>query len=99
MTYNQAPADTPAHEQSVTLHDRAKLAVSGVTDVRGFNDAVILLTTSAGDLTVRGENLHIDTLDLDSGVLAVTGRVSSLEYSEPPVTRGLWGKLFERVES
>ena len=99
MTYNQAPADTSAHEQSVTLQDRARLAVSGVTDVRGFNDTVILLSTCAGDMTVRGESLHIDTLDLEHGALNVTGRISSVVYSEPPVTRGLWGKLFERVES
>lgn len=102
MTYSEASDGTRrnpalqsnAREHSLALNDRARLDLSGVTDVRGFNDTVILLTTSAGDLTVRGETLHIDGLDLDTGTLAVTGRISSLAYSDPPVTRGLFARLF-----
>ena len=99
MTYNQSASNDSARTHSISLSDRARLDITAVTDVRGFNDEVILLTTDAGDMTVRGEGLHIDALDLSGGTLTVTGRISDIGYSEPPVTRGLWRKLFERVES
>ena len=96
MTYDRSAANDSARTHSISLSGRARLDITGVTDVRGFNDSVILLTTSAGDLAVRGEELHVDTLDLDSGALAVTGRICSLVYSETPAMRGLWRKLFEK---
>ena len=93
MTYGEPSADCKSGH-ALALDNRARLDISGVTDVRGFNDTVILLTTVAGDMTVRGESLHIDTLDLVSGELKVSGCVSDIGYSEPPVTRGLWKRLF-----
>ena len=96
MTYTDPAPGAPAREHSLSLDDRARLAVTGVTDVRGFNDTVILLTTSAGDMTVRGENLHIDALDLAKGDLGVTGLVSGIAYSDPPITRGILSRIFGR---
>lgn len=69
-------------QQSLALDNRERLAVTGVGNVDSFSDSEIILTTCMGRLTVKGEGLQINRLDVDTGDLSVDGRVSSLEYSK-----------------
>ena len=86
---------TARRPHGVILEGRAHLTISGVEDVSNFDDMEISMQTSAGDLTVRGEGLHIDKLSLDVGELAVTGRITELCYTEPSVSSGsIWTRLF-----
>ncbi len=68
-----------------TLHivNREQLTIQGVLSVESFDDQEILLETDLGSLTIRGEDLHIKQLDLESGRFAVEGYVSQLIYSTP----------------
>ena len=74
--------------------NREKLSISGVEDVSGFDETLIVLTTALGDLTVRGENLHIDRIDLDVGQLEVRGSIQELRYGETAKGGSLWSRLF-----
>ena len=47
-----------------------------------------------GELTVRGEGLHIERIDLDSGQLEVRGKVQELSYDESAPKGTLWSRLF-----
>ena len=77
------------------LDDRERLVVSGVEDVERFDESGIVMSTSAGILTVTGEGLHIGKLSLDGGELHVDGRIDSLIYEESGVTGGgLLRRLF-----
>lgn len=83
----------PARLHALHLEGREKLSVIGVTDVSGFDENTVLLQTELGELCVRGEELHIERIDLDAGVLELRGRVQELSYDEP--TRGgLLSRLF-----
>ena len=75
------------------LDGREKLVVSGVEDVERFDENGIVMSTSAGVLTVMGEGLHIGKLSLEGGELYVDGRIDSLTYEEPQ-TGGLLRRLF-----
>lgn len=79
---------------SVSLTDREKMSISGVVDVSGFDDSIVILSTSQGELTVRGEGLHIDRIDLDAGRLDVQGRVQELHYDESAPKGSVWSRLF-----
>jgi len=77
------------------LDGRERLVVSGVEDVERFDESGIVMSTSAGILTVTGEGLHIGKLSLDGGELHVDGRIDSLIYEESGVTGGgLLRRLF-----
>ena len=79
----------------VTLVDRKRLEITGVIEVESFDENSIVMSTSQGDLTVRGEGLHIETLSLDGGALKVDGTVESLTYEDSVDDRGsLWSRLF-----
>lgn len=79
---------------SISLTEREKMSISGVLDVSGFDDSIVILSTSQGELTVRGEGLHIDRIDLETGQLEVQGRVQELRYDESAPSRSVWTRLF-----
>ena len=80
---------------TLTVEGRTRAAVTGVTDVLGFDEGVVTMETTAGALTVRGEGLHVEELNLEHGRVILTGEVTGLEYGEETGARaGLFGRLF-----
>ena len=61
--------------QHITLENREHLSISGVEEVESFDDSSILMSTSLGELMVRGQDLHIETLSLGGGDLKVEGTI------------------------
>ncbi len=68
--------------QSLTLENKEILNVTGVENVDNFNDEVVVLITNKGKLTIKGEKLNINKLNVDEGKLIVKGVINSLVYSE-----------------
>ena len=77
----------PKH--ALRLECRRRMTLSGVTDVKSFDEQQVDLTTDCGALTVEGESLHIGTLDIARGEVEVEGSISALYYSNgTPTKRG-----------
>ena len=68
--------------QNLVLENRKKLSVSGVNDVLSFDDQVVMVDTELGLLTVKGENIRINKLSLDTAEVIVEGEISNLSYSQ-----------------
>lgn len=85
--------------QNLILENREKLSISGVNDVLSFDDQIVILETGLGLLTVKGENLRINKLSLDSEEVIVEGEISNLSYSEKDIerkgTNSFLGKIFK----
>lgn len=77
----------------LVLEDRTRLTLTGVEDVGRFDETEIVMTTCAGTLIVRGEELHIEKLSLDGGELHITGTVTSLAYEELRRSGGFFSRL------
>ncbi len=67
--------------QNIILENREKLNVSGVLDVLSFDDQIIIVETELGLLTIKGENLKINKLNIDTSEVTLDGTISSLSYS------------------
>lgn len=85
---NDYAANYAAGSHRLELEDRERLTISGVEDVERFDETGIVMSTTAGVLTVTGEGLHIGQLSLDGGELHVDGRIDSISYEEPERARG-----------
>jgi sporulation protein YabP len=70
-------------QHSLHIVNREQVTVAGVLAVESFDDEEIILETDMGTLTLRGEDLHIKQLDLESGRFAVEGLISACTYSTP----------------
>ena len=68
--------------QNLILENRGKLSISGVIDVLSFDDQVVMVETELGLLTVKGENLRINKLSIDTSEVIIEGEISYLAYSE-----------------
>ncbi len=81
--------------QNCILEDRRKLSVSGVSEVGGFDDTSVTAVTACGDLTVRGEGLHITKLSLEVGELNIEGTIEALQYTDrEPKSGGFFARVF-----
>ena len=85
---------TSARAQNIILEDRKRLNVSGVEEVVSFDDAVVVMETDLGELVVRGAELRVEQLSVDTGDLCVEGRIAELCYLEKRTKAGLWERLF-----
>lgn len=83
--------------QNLILENRERLSVSGVIDVESFNDECIIVDTELGVLIVRGEDLHISKLNLDSSELNVEGDILSCEYSDTEGGKSKGNGFFSRM--
>ncbi len=68
--------------QNVVLENRHKLSVSGVTDILSFDDQIVIIDTNMGMLTVKGIDLRINKLSIDTNDIIVEGTINSLTYSD-----------------
>ena len=66
---------------SIIVENRRKTIITGVCDVESFNESDIILVTHSGGLRIRGRNLEINKVSVESGDLEMTGEVRSLTYS------------------
>ena len=84
--------------QNLVLENREKLSVSGVNDVLSFDDQVVMVDTELGLLTVKGENIRINKLSLDTAEVIIEGEISSLSYSQKSIEKSsgtLLSKIFK----
>jgi len=93
MPYEEK-AKIPAKHHSLSLEGRNRLSISGVEDVSGFDESLVVLSTAQGDLNIRGQQLHIERIDLDAGQLELHGHVQELSYDEPSRSGSFWSRLF-----
>ena len=75
---------------NLILENRKKLSVSGIEEVESFNEEEIILRTSEdGVLVIKGEELHINKLSVDTGDVSIAGEVSAMDYIDRSVkTKG-----------
>jgi len=74
------------------IENKEKLTITDVSSVGEFDETVIFVNLKEERLMVYGENLHIESLDLQDGKLIATGKVESLIYSKKKERKS----IFER---
>ena len=98
MTIEERKALNTSVIQNVVLENREKLSISGVLDVLSFDDQVVIVETELGLLNVKGENLRINKLSIDTSEVIVEGAIYNLSYSEKDSEKkgtSLIGKIFK----
>lgn len=94
--YNSAKVKTDII-QNIILENRNKLSISGVIDVFSFDDQIVILETTLGMLTIKGEDLRISKLSIDTTEVVIGGTINNLAYTEKTEKKAsnLLGKIFK----
>lgn len=80
---------------SVLLENRSHVLLTGILEIKSFQEASAEFDTCKGILQITGEQMHMERLDLDQGEVELKGNVISLYYPEEntPRPKSFWGKL------
>lgn len=84
--------------QNIVLENRERLSISGVLDVLSFDDQIIIVETELGLLTIKGEDLRINKLSIDTSETIVNGNIMQIAYSENTMEKkgeGIFSKIFK----
>ena len=85
-------------KSNLILENRKRLALTGVVEVISFNETVIMLNTSLGSMTIKGEGLRMNKLDVQNGEVMIVGTINSCVYSGAEIRKdneSILKKLFK----
>lgn len=71
-----------AGSHNIIMENRSILTLSGVTHVDGFDERCIILYTQLGELIIKGRDLHINSVSVETGDMAIEGDIWSLNYGD-----------------
>ena len=89
-----AEAQKPQGHHSLHIEDRGTLRATGVSRVDFFSDDSSP-RNCLGELHIKGEGLHIESLDSQSGELLARGKVIALSYTESGPALSFFARLFK----
>ncbi|MBQ9988491.1 MAG: sporulation protein [Clostridia bacterium] len=82
---------------TLMIEGRSRAVISGVEELGSFSEETVAVFTADGLLTLEGDGLHIDRLNLEEGQMIVSGAVFGALYEEAePPRMGLFARLRKR---
>lgn len=69
-------------QNKLTLIGRRKLTVEDVDEIISYDDELIELYTSLGNLRIKGEKLQVDEAFSVNGTVEIRGYIRSVIYSD-----------------
>ena len=81
------------NEHSLKLENRSRLTVTGVTDTDKFNENSVLLYTCMGELTVKGKDLRVGLLSVETGDMEINAVIYGDSQVKGPL--GFVGRLLK----
>lgn len=97
MTIDERKQTSTGVIQNLILENRGKLSISGVIDVLSFDDQVVMVETELGLLTVKGENIRINKLSIDTSEVIIEGDISYLAYNDKEIDKNKGGGLLTKI--
>ena len=83
---------------NITIENWKKMTLTGVEEVISFDDEKILLNTKLGALTIKGQNLKMNKLDVQNGDVMINGEIYYIVYSGKEIKKekeGIFARLFK----
>lgn len=84
--------------QEIILKNRSDLKITGVKKLESLNHNELYVETVLGRMVVKGSDLEMKHLDLESETLVITGKVYLMEYlnqKKGQSEKGFLAKLFK----
>lgn len=87
----------PLESHHITLRDRKFMQLSGIAKVVSLEPDRVELMTEQERLTIKGQDLHTEKLDMEKGELSLSGLVIGMIYSggrDKKNASNVWKRLF-----
>ena len=88
--------NTTMKKHSVIMEQRKHVVVAGVKDCVSFDEDTVILSTEMGELSIRGQDLHIAGYSVETGDLMMDGNIYALVYTNESISKqGMLSRLFK----
>lgn len=84
--------ESAGYKHRLVLVNREEATLEGVLHLESFDDQEVVVESELGMMAIRGENLHIRQLNLETGDLAIEGLIKSIDYMEDSGFSGFKGR-------
>lgn len=74
-------AEKKFNDNIVNLSNQKILTITGVESVTTMNSNQIFLTASNQNILVTGDNMEVEKLDVENGILKVKGLIDGIKYN------------------
>ena len=82
-------------KQNLSIINREKLTIDGVSDVLAFSDEYLEISSSLGIILVEGSELKIEGLSKENGIVNVKGKINGVFYKTEKSEKGIFSKFFK----
>ena len=82
-------------QQNIIVENREKMHLTGVDEVKSFNEDEMILVTKLGELHIHGAKLHINIFNVETGEMSIEGTINALGYKGTTTKKGIIGKLLK----
>lgn len=79
----------------VVLENRKKLVVNGAEKALSSNETCIILVVSGCKMFINGNNLHIEKLDVESGVVEIEGSIDGFKFGNNAGKGNVFKRIFK----
>lgn len=83
------------NQHNIIMEGRNILTISGVTEIDCFDLNNVVAHTCMGELTIKGNNLHINNLNVETGELNMQGEIVALFYNVSKDKNSFLSKIFK----
>lgn len=81
MQSNNKPT-TENISHSISLTNRQNITLTGVIEVVSATEAIVILKTTCGPLTITGSSLKIENLNNSTKELSLKGEATEIKYAK-----------------
>lgn len=82
-------------DHKINIDNRTKINITGVDKVISASETQVLAKVSGTKLCILGKNLTVSRLDVEQGILDLTGELNSLKYTGTTSTQGFLKRIFK----
>lgn len=87
-------------KQEIKIIDRKTFYLSGIKKIHSLNETEFIIDTNYGSMQIEGDNLSMDELDLQKGILKISGTINSVTFissikKQEKKMKNIFGKLFK----
>lgn len=78
----------------ITVENRNRITISQVKDVDAFDEQMLWANLEEGSIEITGEDLNVERLDLEEGILVASGRIYMINYNDKGKKKSRAPKVF-----
>ena len=70
-------------EENLTLTKRSEIRLDGIMEINYSNETSISAKLFDTNIIISGNNLHIQKIDTENGIMLATGNIETIKYGKP----------------